>query len=139
MKAKRVSEELAAKKQSALQLNMQSLLNEKRTLDKQVTGITANLKVINNVVGMGSLLKWGRLLEDIRVVVPKMIQITSLVCVDNSKMVLEGRALSYDDVNLFVGMLNSCKLIKSASLVETKKDERSADMVKYSISCLMVQ
>jgi hypothetical protein len=54
-------------------------------------------------------------------------------------MVLEGRAFSYDDVNLFVGMLNSCKLIKSASLVETKKDERSADMVKYSISCLLAQ
>jgi len=139
MKSRRVSEELAAKKQSTLHLNMQKVMNEKKTLDKQVANITANLKTMNNVVGTSSLLKWGRLLEDIRVVVPKMIQITNLVSADNSKMVLEGRAFSYDDVNLFVGMLNSCKLIKSASLVETKKDERSADMVKYSISCLLAQ
>jgi len=139
MKTKKINEELAAKKQSLLQLNTQTLLNEKRTLDKRVTDITANLKTINDVVGTGSLMRWARLLEDIRLVVPKMVQITSLVCVDNSKMALEGRALSYDDVNLFVGMLNSCKLIKSASLVETKKDERSADMLKYSISCLLVQ
>jgi type IV pilus assembly protein PilM len=139
IKANRVNEKLVAQKQKVLQQGTQALLSEKRSMDEQIARLTANLKTTSSVLGTGSLLKWGKVLEDIRLVVPKMIQITNLASSDNSKMLLEGRAYSYDDVNLFVGMLNSCKHIKSASLVETRKDEQSADLVRYSISCLLAQ
>jgi hypothetical protein len=52
---------------------------------------------------------------------------------------LEGQALSYEAVHLFVDMLNAGEYIESASLTGTKRDNRSGGLLRYSINCSLIQ
>jgi hypothetical protein len=48
---------------------------------------------------------------------------------------LEGQALSYEAVELFLDMLSNCQHVKSASLAETEKVSKSDKWIRYSIGC----
>jgi hypothetical protein len=94
---------------------------------------------MNNALSTGSVLGWDQILTDIRLATPKTVLITELISSDNSKMLLDGQALSYEAIYLFVDALNTCKSIESASLIGTEKHSGSDSMVRYSISCSLTQ
>jgi len=116
-----------------------ALLNEQASLQRQITGISEKLGLANNTLSTGSAMKWGRILKDIRHTTPKSVRITALSSSDNSRMLLEGQALSYAAIYLFVDALGTCGNIESASLIGTEKYRGPESLVKYSVSCSLTQ
>jgi len=115
------------------------LLNEQASLQRQITALSEKLDLANSTLSSGSTLKWGRIMEDIRHATPKSVRITALNSNDNSGMLLEGQALSYAAIYLFVDALGTCRNIESASLTGTKKHKGPDNLVNYSISCSLTQ
>jgi Tfp pilus assembly protein PilN len=125
--------------QTQLSHSVKELLSEQALLDKQIANVSEGLKSMNAVLKPGSFLRWGQILDDVRFAIPEKVRVTNLSGGDSSKILLYGQALSYDAVYLFVQKLNASKHIDSASLIETKKDSKSKDLVWWSISCLIIQ
>ena len=94
---------------------------------------------MNDALSTGPVLEWGRILNDIMLVIPKTMRITELSSDDNSQIFLKGQTLSYEAVHLFVEALNTCKNVGSASLIGTQKDSKSEELMGYSISCSLTQ
>ncbi|MBW8040626.1 MAG: hypothetical protein FVQ85_11555 [Planctomycetes bacterium] len=139
MKVKSLNDSIAQKQPTQLRRNTRALLDEQVLLDEQITSMSGNLNRINAILSTGTLLKWDQILNDIGRTMPKAARITELSSDDNSKMVLKGQSLSYEAVHLFVGTLNTCKNIKSASLIEAQKGGESGALISYSISCSLIQ
>lgn len=139
VKGKKAKVVVEQKRQMQLSQDIQALVKEQALLSRQVANISENLDRMNAVLSTGPFLRWGPVLNDIKLAIPKTVQITNLFSKNNSKMLLEGRALSSEAVYVFVDMLNACEHIKSASLIGTKTDSRSGGLVRYSINCLLVQ
>jgi len=135
MKVKRINANIQQGKQMQLRKNTQALLDEQGLLSKQIANLSKNINRMNVILSTGSFLRWDQVLNDISLATPKMVRITKLSSKDNSKIVLEGQALSHEAIYLFVDMLNACRYVKSASLIGAKKDSKSAGRVDYSIRC----
>jgi len=52
-------------------------------------------------------------------------------------MYLEGMAISYETIHLFVKMLNNSDYISSATLTETTKEDKSNAFIMYTIDCVL--
>ncbi len=115
------------------------LLNEQTLLQKRIVEISDKLNCVNNTLNTGSFLNWGQILNEIKLVIPKMVRIESLSSKNNSELLIEGEAISYETVNYFVSMLNSCENIQSASLITTSKSSNFDRLLSYSISCSLIQ
>jgi hypothetical protein len=139
IKVRKVNENIKQQRQAQLRQNVQKGLNEQTFLNEQIVNITGKLKSMNAASGAGALLKWGQILNDIRFAIPKTARITNLSSSSNSKILLEGQALSYEAVHLFVDMLNAGEYIESASLIGTQKDKESGGLLRYSINCSLIQ
>jgi Tfp pilus assembly protein PilN len=139
IKVRKVNENIKQQRDAQLRQNVQKGLNEQTFLDEQIADITEKLKSMNAASGTGALLRWGQILNDIRFAIPKTARITNLSNNSNSKILLEGQALSYEAVHLFVDMLNAGEYIESASLTGTKRDNRSGGLLRYSINCSLIQ
>jgi Tfp pilus assembly protein PilN len=126
-------------RQTPLSRSVKELLNEQALLDKQIANVSEGLKSMNAILKPSSFLKWEQILDDVRFAIPEKVCVTNLSGGDSSKMLLYGQALSYDAVYRFVQKLNASKHINSASLIETKKDSKSKDLVWCSISCSLIQ
>ena len=129
------------KRQKKLQagVDTQTLLNEQLLLQKQITEISAKLEQINNTIDTNTVLDWGPILNEIRDATPETVRISKLDSVENSEIVLIGQAVSYQAVNLFIEALNKCRNIESASLIGSRSDRQSEDLVEYSIRCTLIQ
>ena len=139
IKVGKVNESIEQKQQKQLGRDIRALLNEQVLLNEQIVNVSEKLNSMNAILSPRSFLRWGQILDGVRLAIPKTVRITNLSSGDNSKMLLHGQALSYEGVYLFVDMLNTCKHIESASPIETKKDSKSRDLVRYSISCSLIQ
>jgi type IV pilus assembly protein PilM len=139
MRLNKVNDELArkAKTKFARNDNTHELISEQAELKKQIGDVSARLEKVNDVLRPDSFLRWGEVLEEVRLVVPKTVQMTSLASADNSSMQLDGRAFSYEEVRLFADALNSQKRIKSASLAGTAADDEKNGLINYTINCLL--
>jgi hypothetical protein len=56
-----------------------------------------------------------------------------------NKVVIEGLAMSYESIHLFVNMLNKSEYIEEASLAGTEKKAEEGGFIKYSIKCILAQ
>jgi len=138
-KGKRVNAKIEQNRQTRVSRNTPELLKEQASLQKQITALSEKLDVTRDALSCGSALKWGRILSEIRRVTPKKVRLTALHSSDNSTMLLNGQALSYGAIYLFVDALSTCQNIESASLIGTEKDNGSEPLVKYSINCSLIQ
>jgi len=66
------------------------------------------------------------------------VRITTLYSKGNNEMYLEGLALSYEVVRLFVKMLNESDYISSASL-NMRRDDEAGGLVMYTINCSLTR
>ncbi|HUT45133.1 MAG TPA: PilN domain-containing protein, partial [Sedimentisphaerales bacterium] len=138
-KGKRVNAHIKQNRQTQVSRNMPELLKEKALLQEQITDLSEKLDVTEDALSSCSPMKWGRILSDIRQATPKTVRLTGLRSSDNSRMLLDGQALSYGAIYLFVDALSTCKNIESASLIGTEKYSGSEPLVKYSIRCSLIQ
>ena len=138
-KGKKANAHIEQNRQTQVSRNTPELLNEKALLLERFTELSEKLDITKNALSDCPGLMWGRILSDIRQVTPKTVQLTALKSSDNSRMLLDGQALSFDDIYLFVDALGTCKNIESASLIGTEKYGGSQPLVKYSIRCSLIQ
>jgi hypothetical protein len=138
-KVNNVNAQIMHNRQTQVNRKTPALLDEQTSLQRQTTNLSEMLDFANNILSTGTNLKWGRILEDIRQATPKSVRITALSSNDNSSMVLEGQALSYAAIYLFVDELGTCRNIESASLIGTEKYRGSDSLVKYSVRCSLTQ
>jgi Tfp pilus assembly protein PilN len=139
VKGNKVNAHIEQNRQTQVSRNMPELLIEKTLLQEQINDLSEKLDVTEDTLSSESGLKWGRILSDIRQATPKTVRLTGLNSSDNFRMLLDGQALSYDAIYLFVDALSTCKNIKSASLIGTEQYNGSEHMVKYSIRCSLIQ
>lgn len=133
-KIEKVNANIAKKKQQQSLQNISELIKEDKLLDiriKQLSDGPGQLKEILSTHHNGD---WLGLLNDLGSRAPKTVCITNLFSKGSSKIFLEGLALSYESVHLFVSMLDKSEYVDSAFLIEAEKDEESG-LVKYSINC----
>ena len=115
--------------------NMRTLLHERTLLDEQMKDATQKLNNMSAAARGDCFLRWDRILEQVARAIPRNVRIHSLSSDGGSMMTLEGQALSYEAVELFVDMLSRCEHIKSASLAGTEKDSESNKWIRYTIGC----
>jgi Tfp pilus assembly PilM family ATPase/Tfp pilus assembly protein PilN len=133
--AKKVNENIAYKKQTQSLQDIRTLLREQELIDRQIKQLSDRADLLNVISSSHDDVDWPHLLNDIRLGTPKTVRITSLFAKGSSRMALEGLSLSYEDVHLFVDMLNKSEHIDSASLSEAEKDNRTGGLVRYAIEC----
>ena len=138
-KVNNVNAHIMHNRQTQVSRKIPALLDEQTSLQLQITDLSEKLDLANNILRSGSTLKWGPILENIRQVTPKTVRITALHSGNNSSLLLEGQALSYDTIYLFVDELGACRNIESASLIGTEKYGESDGLLKYSIRCSLTQ
>ena len=139
LKEKRQQQHLQQQKQSQLNLRIQALKEEKLELERKTAGLAANLDQMNQTLNTALFVKWGMILQDISSAIPKTVQITSLRSEGNMRLLLGGQALSYGAVHLFVQKLHESEHIRSATPLGTQRDSGSSYLVKYDISCSLVE
>jgi len=115
--------------------NMRALLHERTLLDKQAKDVSQRLSNMSAAVRGGYFLRWDRILTQIARAIPRSVQIRSLSSDGSSMITLEGQALAYEAVELFLDMLSNCEHVKSASLAGTEKVSGSNKWIRYSIGC----
>jgi len=123
---------VVSKKQRQLSTQVYELLKERDSAEKKIKKLSSRLEQATNILNMRRDPNWLNVLSDIADGTPKSVRITKLSS-KGSKLLLEGAAMSYDSVYMFMDKLNKSELISSASLMETEKADK--DMVKYAIRC----
>lgn len=127
---------LRTKQRHSLQ-DVGKLIRENSRINTQIEHLSGGPDQLNDILKSRRDLDWTGLLDDLRKNAPKNIRIVSLRSQSKNAVTIEGLALSYQSVHLFVSMLNRCEHIKSASLIETEKDEQYSGLVTYTIRCAL--
>jgi len=133
-KIEKVNANIARKKQQQSLQNIGELLEEKQLLDRRIKQLSDGHSQLDEILKTRSDGNWLGLLNDLKSRAPRTVCITNLFSKGNSRMLLEGLALSYESVHLFVNMLDKSEHVDSASLIEAEDNEESG-LVRYSISC----
>jgi Tfp pilus assembly protein PilN len=115
--------------------NIGALLQERTLLDGQIKDATQKLNNMSEAVKSSYFPRWNQILIEIASAIPKNARIHSFSSNGSSTARLEGQAISYEAVKLFLDALSRCEHIKSASLAGTEKDSESNKWIKYTINC----
>ena len=135
--ANNVKGDIVQKKQADLSQDTYTLLKEQELLDKQIKQISNIPAQLSSILGSRPSINWANILEDVRKLTPKTIRIINLYSRDSSGMSLEGMAISYETIHLFVKMLNDSDYISSASLAEATKEDKANGFIMYTIDCAL--
>jgi Tfp pilus assembly PilM family ATPase/Tfp pilus assembly protein PilN len=139
LSANNVKQEVAQKKQTDLSQETYTLLNEQGQLDRQIKQISEIPARLGSIIESRPSINWANILGDVKKLTPKTIRIMNLYSTDSSRMYLEGMAISYETIHLFVKMLNNSEYINSATLTETTKEDKSNAFIIYTIDCELQQ
>lgn len=134
MKTQTVNKSIARKKQTHSLRDAPKLLSKQGLLDGQIKQLSDRPDRIE-ILSESRDLQWVRILNDIRNATPKTVRITNLSDKGDSGLFLQGLALSYEGVHLFVDMLGKSEHIDSVSLRGTTKDKRGSELIRYTIDC----
>lgn len=135
--ANNVKRDIDQKKQTDLSQETYTLLKEQELLDRQIKQLYEIPARLSSILGSRLSMDWANILEDVRKVTPKTVRIINLYSRDSSGMYLEGMAISYEAIHLFVKMLNNSDYISSASLTETTKEDDANGFIMYTIDCAL--
>lgn len=131
LKLKKANEAIAALGQH----DTQALIEEQQMICGQIDTLSEKFEKMNLVLASETSAGWHHILDDIRKNTPKTLCISRLFSRSPSEVFLEGKALSYETINVFVNMLGKSSYIDSVSLIETEKGDNAAGFVTYSVSC----
>jgi len=137
LKANNVKQEIAQKKQTALSQETYSLIKEQELLERQIKQLSEIPAQLSSILDSRLTIDWANILEDIKKLTPKTVRIISLYSRDTSGMYLQGQAISYEAIHLFVKMLNNSAYINSATLTETTKEDHTDGFIMYTIDCTL--
>ncbi len=125
------------KQQGQSPTDIRELLSEHKGIEQDCKKLSAKLEALKKVSFSEKQNNWPEILDAVRLSIPRKVCITRLACQNESNLSIEGKSLSYRDVHSFVETLNSSKHFESASLTRTSKEGKNANVVVYSINCLL--
>ncbi len=134
----KVNQNITHKKQTELSQDTYILLREQESLNRQIGLLSERPARLKSILDSRYSLDWASILEDVRSRTPGAVRITKLYSKGNTEMHLEGLALSYEVVRLFVKMLNESDYISSASL-NMRREEKADGLVMYTINCSLAR
>lgn len=137
--AEKTAAQTTYKKQKELSKDTYTLLNEHEYLDRRIKTLSERPNQISNILNSRESIDWANILIDIKKRIPQTVRIVKFYNTDTKGFRLEGQALSYESVRLFVDMLNKSEFIKTASLTETIKNEHTDGFIIYIINCSLAE
>ncbi|MCP4259876.1 MAG: pilus assembly protein PilM [Planctomycetes bacterium] len=137
LRANSVKQDIAQKRQTDLSQETYSLLKEQELLDRQIKQLSDIPAQLSSILGSRITIDWANILDDVKKLTPKTVRIISLYSRDNSGMYMQGMAISYEAIHLFVNMLNNSEHISSATLTETTKEDEANGFIMYTIDCTL--
>jgi Tfp pilus assembly PilM family ATPase/Tfp pilus assembly protein PilN len=137
LRANNVKGDIAQKKQTDLSQETYSMLKEQELLDRQIKQLSDIPAQLSSILGSRQTIDWANILNDVKKLTPKTVRIISLYSRDNSGMYMQGMAISYEAIHLFVNMLNNSEHISSATLTETTKEDEANGFIMYTIDCTL--
>ncbi len=115
------------------------MIHEQNRIKQQIEQLSDKPNGLTKLLSLQQEVDWLNFLSDVRAVTPKAVRITNLSGGIRDKVVIEGVAMSYESIHLFVNMLNKSEYIDEASLAGTEKKAEGDGFVKYSINCVLAQ
>ena len=137
LRANNVKQDIDQKKQADLSQETYSLLEEQELLDRQIKQLSEIPAQLSSILGSRLTIDWAAILDDVKKLTPTTVRIISLYSKDTSGMYLQGMAISYEAIHLFVKMLNDSDYISSATLTETTKEDEADGFIMYTIDCVL--
>jgi len=115
---------------------MPAMVAQDRYLDEQIARIRTQL-VSLDIARTTRQADWPALLNGIGRSVPPGVCVTHLACGDGQSLLLQGRAVSYEQVEALVRRLDDPAFFESVRLarMERRQDERT--IVEYEIECML--
>jgi len=115
------------------------MIHEQDQIMQQIEQLSGKPNGLTKLQSLQQEVDWLNFLNDVRAVTPKAVRITNLSGGIRDKVVIEGLAMSYESIHLFVNMLNKSEYIEEASLAGTEKRAEGDGFVKYSINCVLAK
>jgi Tfp pilus assembly PilM family ATPase/Tfp pilus assembly protein PilN len=131
-KIKNLDKNINYKKTHLLQ-NTLSLVSQRTSVNEQIDAVKNKLNQITEVLSSHRDSDWPALLKDIRKRIPRTVSLTSLSGGGSLNLSLKGLATSNEDVYWFSDMLSESEYINSASIAQTKKNDKG--LISYEIRC----
>ena len=133
--ADKTKKSILDRKQTELTEDISSTSKELTSLNQQIEVLSERPAEINEILDSRLVLGWAKILNGIRVQTPKSVRITDLYSVGDTRIVLEGLALTYESARLFEKTLNDLDFINLASLSEVSREDNENGFVMYKINC----
>jgi Tfp pilus assembly protein PilN len=115
------------------------MIHEQDQIKQQIEQLSGKPNGLAKLQSLQQEVDWLNFLNDVRAVTPRAVRITNLSGGIRDKVVIEGLAMSYESIHLFVNMLNKSEYINEASLAGTEKKAEGDGFVKYSINCVLAK
>ena len=128
---------LAEKKSSGE--SIEELLGHQRQVNEKIADLDSQksgMRVINGADNAGL---WCQVLQEISRKIPKTLDIKTLNSYDGTNLEIQGNALAFKSIHLFVELLAESELIETASVSETKKNDYGHGIVSYVIRCKLYE
>ncbi len=136
---KKANRNIVAKVSSGALRDAYMMLWEQEAINWRTKLLADRPSGLTKLIGLQQDVRWASFLGDIRGSTPKTVRITRLSGTVKGKVVLEGLALSYESIHLFVNALNKSRYVANASLAGTEKRDDAHGLVKYVINCSLVK
>jgi Tfp pilus assembly protein PilN len=135
-----VNRSIAALRQSELKEGQNTLpvaVTELTYVEEQSERLTADVASLRRIAESHVDLNWTQLLNDIRAAAPEVLCVTKLTVNVTSDLFMEGLSQTHEAVHLFAEMLNRSELVVQASVVETTRNSREGELVRYVVKCML--
>jgi Tfp pilus assembly protein PilN len=115
------------------------MMHEQDQIKQQIEQLSDKPNSLTRLRSLQQEVDWLNFLNAVRAVTPRAVRITNLSGGIRDKVVIEGLAMSYESIHLFVNMLNKSEYIEEASLAGTEKRAEGDGFVKYSVNCVLAK
>lgn len=135
MRTKGVNQTIKSYQKAKLPESIAQLIQEETAIEHHNTTLSEKLKAITAICGKSSSSDWAKLLQEIGIRTPRNLRITRLTAKDNKSLLIEGQAISFDQINMFAQLLEKSSPITSAKVVKSGIDQTTRGILAYTIRC----
>ena len=139
LQIKDVNQTLKGYQQTKLSENLAQIIQEETAFEHHNTLLSEQLKAITEIRGKSSSNDWAKILQEIGVHTPRNLRITNLAAKDNKDLLIEGQAISFDQINMFAQLLEKSSSITSAKVVKSGIDPMTHSVLVYTIRCSLAR
>jgi Tfp pilus assembly protein PilN len=114
---------------------IEMLVLKQKEITKEVAVLSEKKELVDKVLEKTAFIDWSAGVEEIRRNVPASLYITIVDTYGDFGLVIKGKALAPDAVNLFSGNLDKSELFESSNVKVIEKKNSKDGMVDYTVKC----